>query len=174
MSPNLIDLINLNLTILCYGFVFLFLFNLLKVNYHNPIVKTFLAVYRPISKLSIFPNQLYMIGLIAVGLKFASFQLLFSNQYEASVLILVAFITIIRIALDIIFFTVIGSVILSWVSPNNENPALELIDEISNKILNPIKQVIPSMGGLDFSPIFLFILINVILGWLQDIIRLIT
>jgi YggT family protein len=90
------------------------------------------------------------------------------------VLILVAFITIIRIALDIIFFTVIGSVILSWVSPNNENPALELIDEISNKILNPIKQVIPSMGGLDFSPIFLFILINVILGWLQDIIRLIT
>ena len=131
-------------------------------------------MYRPISKLSIFPNQLYMIGLIAVGLKFASFQLLFSNQYETSVLILVAFITIIRIALDIIFFTVIGSVILSWVSPNNENPALELIDEISNKILNPIKQVIPSMGGLDFSPIFLFILINVILGWLQDIIRLIT
>ena len=174
MSPNLIDLINLNLTILCYGFVFLFLFNLLKVNYHNPIVKAFLAVYRPISKLSIFPNQLYMIGLIAVGLKFASFQLLFSNQYEISVLILVAFITIIRIALDIIFFTVIGSVILSWVSPNNENPALELIDEISNKILNPIKQVIPSMGGLDFSPIFLFILINVILGWLQDLIRLIT
>ena len=174
MSPNLIDLINLNLTILCYGFVFLFLFNLLKVNYHNPIVKPFLAVYRPISKLSIFPNQLYMIGLIAVGLKFASFQLLFSNQYETSVLILVAFITIIRISLDIIFFTVIGSVILSWVSPNNENPALELIDEISNKILNPIKQVIPSMGGLDFSPIFLFILINVILGWLQDLIRLIT
>jgi len=186
MSPNAIDLINLNLTILCYGFVFLFIFNLLKVNYYNPIVKTFLAVYKPISKLSIFPNQLYMIGLIAVCLKFASFQLFpyeiftiagirfLPNNVSIEISGVIAFIGTIIFALNIIFYSVIGSVILSWVSPNNSHPVLELIDEISNKTLNPIKKVIPSMGGLDFSPIFIFIAINVISNFLQNIIILIV
>lgn len=171
MSPNIVDLTNIILSILCYGFVYLFIFNALKVNYFNPIVKVFVAAYKPISKLSVFSNQLYTIGLIAVGLKFLSFQLLYSSQYEALVLIIIAFIEIIKIALNIIFFSIIGSVILSWVSPNNDHPAPELINEISDNVLNPIKKFIPSMGGLDFSPIFAFILINVIISFLQDIIR---
>jgi len=87
------------------------------------------------------------------------------------VLLIIALIQILRIGIDIIFYSVIGSVILSWVSPEKTNPALELIDEISNKVLSPVRKFIPSAGGIDFSPIVIFIAISMVSSFLQDIIR---
>jgi YggT family protein len=48
---------------------------------------------------------------------------------------------------------------------------LKIIDEISTKLLEPIRKFIPSAGGLDFSPIFALILIRQIEILLASIIR---
>ena len=77
----------------------------------------------------------------------------------------------IKITLRIIFFAVIGGVILSWVSPSSSNAFLELVEEISYKSLMPIRNYIPSAGGLDFSPLFVLILINLIESFLSDMLR---
>ena len=63
MSPNIAELANLIISMLCYSFVLLFIFNLLKVNYFNPIVKAFVTAYKPISKLSIFSYRLFIIAI---------------------------------------------------------------------------------------------------------------
>ena len=75
------------------------------------------------------------------------------------------------VILRIIFFAVIGGVILSWVSPSKSNAFLELVEEISYKALMPIRNYIPSAGGLDFSPLFVLILINLIESFLSDVLR---
>ena len=72
------------------------------------------------------------------------------------------------VTVRIIFFAVIGGVILSWVSPEKSNAFLELVVEISYKSLEPIRKYIPSAGGLDFSPLFVLILINLIENFLSD------
>ena len=154
-----------------YFFVFLLIFNLLKVNYFNPIVATFVKIYKPISILGIFPNQAVNIFIIAVILKLSSLFILFSNQYETVALIGVAAIQTLMIMLRIIFFGVIGGVILSWVSPERSNAFIELIEEISHKALSPVRKYIPSAGGLDFSPLFVLILINLLEGFLADLLR---
>ena len=154
-----------------YFFVFLLIFNLLKVNYFNPIVATFVKIYKPISILGIFPNQVVNIFIIAVILKLSSLFILFSNQYETVALIGVAVIQTLMIMLRIIFFGVIGGVILSWVSPERSNAFIELIEEISHKALSPVRKYIPSAGGLDFSPLFVLILINLLEGFLADLLR---
>ena len=47
------------LNLVSYIFVVLLIFNLLKVNYFNPIVSVFLKVYKPISKIFFLsPNQI--------------------------------------------------------------------------------------------------------------------
>ena len=152
-------------------FVFLLIFHLLKVNYFNPIVATFVKIYKPISILGIFPNQVVNIFIIAVILKLSSLFILFSNQYETVALIGVAAIQTLMIMLRIIFFGVIGGVILSWVSPERSNAFIELIEEISHKALSPVRKYIPSAGGLDFSPLFVLILINLLEGFLADLLR---
>ncbi|MAU70281.1 MAG: hypothetical protein CMD40_04025 [Gammaproteobacteria bacterium] len=154
-----------------YFFVFLLIFHLLKVNYFNPIVATFVKIYKPISILGIFPNQVVNIFIIAVILKLSSLFILFSNQYETVALIGVAAIQTLMIMLRIIFFGVIGGVILSWVSPERSNAFIELIEEISHKALSPVRKYIPSAGGLDFSPLFVLILINLLESFLADLLR---
>lgn len=155
-----------------YFFVFLFLFNLLKVDYFNPIVSVFLKIYNPISKvLGLFSSQIINIFIFAVIFKFISLYIYFGTQFEIISLIGVAVIQSIMIFLRIIFFAIIGGVILSWISPKNSNPFLKLIEEVSHKSLAPIRKYIPSAGGLDFSPIFILILINLLESFLTDILR---
>jgi YggT family protein len=112
-----------------------------------------------------------MIAIIAIGLKFLSFQLLYSSQYETIILASIAAIETVNTSLRVLFFAIIGSVILSWVAPNNNNPLLKIIEEISSKTLSPIRKLIPSFGGLDVTPIFAFILIRQVEVFLATIIR---
>jgi YggT family protein len=62
-------------------------------------------------------------------------------------------------------------VILSWVAPENPHPLLRLVEEISTNLLAPIRKFVPSMGGLDISPIFALIFIRQIEIVLSSVIR---
>jgi len=64
--------------------------------------------------------------------------------------------------IKVFFFALIISVILSWVAPGSHNPAAELINQICEPLLVPIRRILPSMGGLDLSPIVAFLLLNLI------------
>ena len=164
-------LLGIVFNILSYVFIILFVFNLLKIDYYNPIVKAFLNFYKPISLISIFSNQIYTIFLVALILKFSGFYILYSSQYDHYVLGIVSVIEVINTTLTIFFFSIIGAVILSWVAPNSPNPILKIIEEISDKLLAPIRKFIPAMGGLDFSPIFALILIRQLEIFLASIVR---
>lgn len=167
----MIELLSLGLGALSYLFILLFVFYVLRVDYYNPIVKTFVSFYGPIGKISIFSNQVYTIFLLAVVLKFSGFYLLYSSQYEEYILGLIAIIETLNRTLTIFFFCIIGSVILSWVAPESPHPLLKLVEEISTKLLAPIRKFVPAMGGLDISPIFALILIRQLEIFLASIIR---
>ncbi|MFL2715023.1 MAG: YggT family protein [Gammaproteobacteria bacterium] len=161
------------LNLLSYIFVVLLIFNLLKVNYFNPIVAVFLKIYKPISKIFFLsPNQIINIIIISLLIKFISLFILFGGQEKNLLLFGLAVIQILIAILRIIFYAVIGGVIISWVSPNSSNPFVQLIEEISHKALSPIRKYIPSAGGLDFSPLFILILINVLVVFLMNFFRL--
>ena len=51
-------------------------------------------------------------------------------------------------------------VIVSWIAPGSHNPAAELAYQISEPLLAPFRRIVPNLGGLDISPIFAFIAIN--------------
>ena len=167
----MIELLSLGLGALSYLLVVLFVFYVLRVDYYNPIVKTFVSFYNPIEKISIFSNQIYTIFLLAIISKFSGFYLLYSTQYEEYILGLIAIIETLNTTLTIFFFCIIGSVILSWVAPENPHPLLRLVEEISTKLLAPIRKFVPSMGGLDISPIFALIFIRQIEIVLSSVIR---
>ena len=168
------QLIGLAISLLNYAFIFLFIFSVFKVNYYNSIVSFFIKLYKPIGKVSLIQNQSINIIFLSIVIKFISLFLIYSNSYDASVLLGVAVIQNIQIIVRLILFIIIGGVILSWVQPKNSNPFLEIVIEISDKILLPLRGLIPSAGGLDFSPLFIFILIQLVSGFLDDILRYIV
>ena len=168
------QLIGLALSLLNYAFIFLFIFSVFKVNYYNSIVSFFIKLYKPIGKVSLIQNQSINIIFLSIVIKFISLFLIYSNSYDAAVLLGVAVIQNIQIIVRLILFIIIGGVILSWVQPKKSNPFLEIVIEISDKILLPLRGLIPSAGGLDFSPLFIFILIQLVSGFLDDILRYIV
>jgi len=62
--------------------------------------------------------------------------------------------------LKVFFFALIISVILSWVAPGSYNPGAQLVNQICEPLLAPFRRLLPNLGGLDISPIFAFIAIN--------------
>ena len=63
---------------------------------------------------------------------------------------------------NLYFFVLIAMIIVSWVAPGSRHPAIELIWQISEPIMAPVRSLLPNMGGIDFSPILVFIGINVV------------
>ena len=76
-----------------------------------------------------------------------------------------AIINTILFALDIYVFIVIGAVIFSWLYAfnvvNTSNRFVALLGEFFYKatepLLKPIRSVLPNLGGIDISPIVLFV-----------------
>lgn len=64
--------------------------------------------------------------------------------------------------LKVFYFALIASVILSWVAQGSYNPAVQLVNQICEPLLAPFRKILPNMGGLDISPIFAFIALNLV------------
>lgn len=62
--------------------------------------------------------------------------------------------------INIYWWAIIASIVMSFVmmfSGNmNPHPVLQLIWQLTEPVMRPIRNIIPPMGGLDFSPIFIF------------------
>ena len=146
-----------------YAFVILSVFRLLRVNYFNPIVKIFATYLEPVSKnLFFFLPPLFAAIAFALMLKFISFYLAYSSGYETLTLFYISVIDVLNSGFRILFYCVIGSVVLSWVAPGNNHPLLQIVEEISTGILSPVRKFLPPMGGLDFTPIIGLLVLNLI------------
>ncbi|GAB1262824.1 YggT family protein [Aurantivibrio plasticivorans] len=67
----------------------------------------------------------------------------------------------ISMVLYLYFFGMIVMIIASWVAPMSYNPFLMLIRQIVDPITAPFRKIIPAMGGIDITPIFAFLAIQV-------------
>ncbi|MFN3491031.1 MAG: YggT family protein [Anaerolineales bacterium] len=68
---------------------------------------------------------------------------------------------LIRVISQTFIWVVIGSALLSFVLPPY-HPIREALDRIVAPFLNPIRNLLPSAGGLDFSPLILILAIDFI------------
>ncbi|MFN8377344.1 MAG: YggT family protein [Anaerolineae bacterium] len=77
-------------------------------------------------------------------------------------------ISLVSYALSIYQIILLGRVLLSWV-PNMDyrNPIVRFLYAVTEPILEPIRRMLPTQGGMDFSPLIVFLgiaVLNQILG----------
>lgn len=68
---------------------------------------------------------------------------------------------LIALVFTVFLVAVIIQVILSWISPGHYNPVIGLVHKLAEPVLKPIRKLIPSLGGLDLSPLFATLLLLV-------------
>lgn len=59
--------------------------------------------------------------------------------------------------LQFYFFAVLVYALLSWVAPGTYSPAASLLAAICEPLLRPVRRVLPPLGGLDLSALFVLI-----------------
>lgn len=64
--------------------------------------------------------------------------------------------------INIYFFGILATIIISWVAPGSYNPTILLLNQLTEPVMAPFRKIIPPLGGLDLSPIFVFLTINVL------------
>lgn len=64
--------------------------------------------------------------------------------------------------LNIYLFALIVIVIVSWIAPGGHNPAVALLSSITEPLLRPIRNTLPSTGGLDFSVMVALLIIYIL------------
>jgi YggT family protein len=69
----------------------------------------------------------------------------------------------VHLVLTTYLFAIILNAILSFVAPENYSPAQSLLNSICEPVLRPIRRVIPSVAGLDLSPLWACIAIQALL-----------
>lgn len=67
-------------------------------------------------------------------------------------------------ATDFFFWVILGMVVLSWVAmaSGGMSPAMMPLMQIAEIVLGPCRRLMPSLGGLDLSPIIAFLAIQII------------
>jgi len=89
-----------------------------------------------------------------------------------------ALIYILNSLIDLIVFIVVVNAIVSWLVAfdvlNIRNPQIgrivRMLDGITRPILRPIQRMMPNLGGIDISPIILFILLQAVKIVIQRVI----
>lgn len=80
-----------------------------------------------------------------------------------------AVVELVILSLNLFFFAILIRVILSWVAPNNYNPITALLTTLSEPVLRPFRRTIPTIGGLDISPVFALVLIQALVIFLHTL-----
>ncbi|WP_299181210.1 YggT family protein [uncultured Neptuniibacter sp.] len=156
-----------------YAFIVIirFLLQISHADYYNPISQAIARLTNvPVLALSRVVPRIGRIDfsalLYAIAIKVAVLCLivLFSEIAMPNLLQLamLAIVGVIDAILTIYFWAVLGSVIISWVAPGSYHPGPQLIQQITEPLFNLARKVIPPIGGLDLSPILIFIVIQLI------------
>jgi YggT family protein len=70
---------------------------------------------------------------------------------------------VLKLVLNVALFSIILNAILSFVAPGTYSPAQSLLSNLCEPILRPVRKLIPPIGGLDLSPLWVCIAIQAVL-----------
>ena len=155
-----------------------FIMQLVRADFYNPISQFVFKATQPI----VGPLQTILKPIdrfdpasltLAIALQIAGIVLLLMLNNVATpnpvTLFLWGFVGALGLLIKIYFYALLATIILSWISPGGSNPAAYLLHQITEPVMAPVRSLLPPMGGLDFSPIVVFILINIVEITLRNI-----
>ena len=145
-----------------------FILQLVRANFYNPICQFTVKATQPLLKplRRVIPSMFgldmssLVLAILVQMVIFAVVLMLSYIPFTVLGLFLWAIIGVFKLFLNVFFYAMIISVILSWVAPGSTSPGAELVNQITEPALAPFRRFLPSMGGLDISPILAFMVIQ--------------
>ncbi len=132
-----------------------------RADFYNPAVQFLVQITNPIivplSKVLPRSSKINIAGFVALYLvqllSLFALVALSGQSIDIGVLMILGVMRLLRLLLTTYLVLIIISVILSWVGQGFRHPIIPLIYQLVDPVLLPIRRILPSMGGLDLSPL---------------------
>ena len=166
-----IMLLNTIVSLAITAFLLRMILQLVRADFYNPICQFLVKATNPlvIPLRKIIPSMgkidtaSVLLALIAQAVGIALlFQLYGGGFPNPAQLLIGSVIGLCSALLNLYFFAIIGNIIMSWVAQGGAHPAAQLLYQITEPVMAPFRKILPPMGGLDLSPIFVFLCIKVL------------
>ena len=77
-------------------------------------------------------------------------------------------ISAVNIIFELLNFLLITRIVLSWIPHNRYHPIIQIVYNFTEPILEPFRNMINPVGGMDLSPIIVFFLLRFLHGYLVN------
>ncbi len=157
-----------------------FMFQLMRVDFYNPISQMVTRFSDPLLRplRGLIPSSRNIDGASLTALFLLQYLHLFIiagvrglNAHPLG-LALLSVTEVLSLITSILFWAILILAILSWFQPSNHHPGISLLQQLTEPLMRPIRNMLPPAGGVDFSPIAALLAIKVaefiIIAPLQD------
>jgi YggT family protein len=147
-----------------------FMLQLVRADFYNPIsqflVKLTNPPLRPLRR--IIPG-LWGIDIASVvlllaltSLQWLLIHLLFYQTYPTVAgLIVYSAADLLKLTIYVYLGAMFIRIIMSWINPYAyQNPAMNLVVRLTEPLMRPARRLLPAAGGIDFSPILVFLMLG--------------
>ncbi len=145
-----------------------FIFQLTHADFYNPISQFMVKLTNPpLRFLRRFIPDYGGIDLASIALlvilavvKIYILYTMFGRPPQFTGALLGGIADLLDLAVNVFIVAIFIMVILSWIGPRGSNPIVSLVHSVTQPVLAPARRLIPAMGGLDLSPIAVFIVLT--------------
>ena len=162
------------LNLLTLVFLLRFFMQLMRAPFNNPLglmvisltdfaVKPMRSIVPSFKKLDLSTLLLALITQLLLQLSLIwlrEFPMGLAGQSAWIALFGLSFLGVLKTSIDVFFYAILLQVILSWVNP--QSPVSGVLQSLTEPLLAPIRRLLPTASGLDFSPLVVLILIQMI------------
>ena len=139
-----------------------------KVNYYNPVTQSIVKLSGYLVKpfeyigLNLTPYFLFIILFLFTFLKLY-LPLIYSSQtYPLGNLFIISLGYLLRDIINIYWYLIVISAIKSWFNVFVSHPIFGLVDELCEPIYRITRSIVPALSGIDFSPIIILVLLQIL------------
>jgi len=147
-----------------------FLLGAVRADFYNPVSQFLVRITNPvlvpmrkvIPSIGKYDTAALLLLLLLQILSLLLIVMLRGTSVSIPVLLLYAIVELVLLLINIFIFSILVQVILSWINPGTYTPIGALLHNITSPVLAPIQRIIPPVGGIDLSPLFALIGLQVI------------
>ena len=70
--------------------------------------------------------------------------------------------SILGMLIELYSFVILARVLMSWVNVDPYSPLARVIYDLTEPVLAPVRNLLPPAAGLDFSPIIVLVLLQIV------------
>ncbi len=152
-----------------------FLLQVARADFYNPVSQAVFKITDPMVSIfrKIIPGyrgidfSSLILAFVVEAIGICGLILLYGGSIPgAGYIITWAFVGVVFFIISIYYYAIIASIIMSFVmmfsGSMSPHPILRLIWQLTEPVMAPVRKIVPPLGGMDFSPIFIFIGIQLI------------